>query len=315
MAGRISVTRFDTDIFKPHERHDAWRCRDWPAIGEIFETRPDPDFYNRSDRFALGPVSLHVAEMGAQTYRRTVPMARRDGIDSLIVEILCSGETAGDAAGSGTGNSVGGMVFDDLRQEHAHHSSETHTLLMTIPRLIAERNGFDVHALHGRRVSAARTALVRSTLVAIHQNLDDITVEQGGRLGQIVIDLIGVALDVDGVRAPASPADAQSTAQALAARHFIEERLGSPALSVALLCRHVGVSRSRLYRLFEAVGGVQAHIRERRLLRIQAILSAPGNRDRLADLADNWGFSDAAHLSRSFRERFGVTPSDYRNRR
>ena len=104
-------------------------------------------------------------------------------------------------------------------------------------------------------------------------------------------------------------------AQAVPARQrvecLIEERLGSAMLTVSALCRWTGMSRSSLYRLFDGDGGVQCVIRARRLARVAEELRA-GTTDKLAVVAERWGFCDAAYLARVFREVHGVTPSVYR---
>ena len=56
-----------------------------------------------------------------------------------------------------------------------------------------------------------------------------------------------------------------------------------------------------------------AYVRRRRLHRIEEELRK-GDRTSLANLADRWGFSDAAHLSRIFRAQFGMPPGEYRDR-
>ena len=95
------------------------------------------------------------------------------------------------------------------------------------------------------------------------------------------------------------------------AEQVIEERLGSAMLTVANLCRWTGMSRSSLYRLFDADGGVQAYIRDQRLARVAAELRLVTT-GRVADIAERWGFCDAAYLARVFREVHGMTPSAYR---
>jgi AraC-like DNA-binding protein len=100
----------------------------------------------------------------------------------------------------------------------------------------------------------------------------------------------------------------------LRARNEVQAHLGSPSLTVNNLCRKLGVSRSTLHRLFEAGGGVQAYIRDMRLEAARQALLNPENLERIGDLAERLGFSDAAHLSRLFKARFGETPSDCRAR-
>jgi AraC-like DNA-binding protein len=42
-------------------------------------------------------------------------------------------------------------------------------------------------------------------------------------------------------------------------------------------------------------------------------LSEKGKCASLAELADSCGFSDQSHMTRVFKERFGVTPAVYEN--
>ena len=308
----IAVQRFTTDAFAPRDRHQAWESRDWPAIGPLFESRPLGLFHNHSERFALGRLTVHLSDMGAQRYTRSQARARRDGVDTLLVELLLEGATTGEAAGLPLANSAGRMIFDDLAQAHTHVTTDTRTLLLSIPRAVATRNGIDVAALHGRSVSAEATGLLRSHLLGVRALLPRLEVAQGDRLAQVALDLIGVALDVDGLRAPAAGPEARALAAGMEARRLIEQHLGEAFLTPDWLCGQLGISRSRLYRLFEQAGGVQAHIRMRRLERIAKILTAPGNTDRIADIAASWGFHDAAHLGRAFRQQFGLTPAEYR---
>ena len=187
----IPVTRFTTDAFAPADRHEAWTRRDWPAIGPLFETVPVGTFYNRSERFALGGIVVHHSKMAAQRYYRSAAFARRDGFDGLIAEILLSGETRGVAAGRSTHNAPGGMVFNDLAQEHDHVSTDAETLLLSIPRHLAECNGLDPAALHGVRVSPTAANLVQAHLLAVQAVLPSVELTSGERLGQSLIDLIG----------------------------------------------------------------------------------------------------------------------------
>ena len=55
---------------------------------------------------------------------------------------------------------------------------------------------------------------------------------------------------------------------------------------------------------------MQAYIRGRRLEAVRLALADPAAREPIYTLAERFGFSDAAHLSRLFRARYGLTPSD-----
>jgi AraC-like DNA-binding protein len=87
---------------------------------------------------------------------------------------------------------------------------------------------------------------------------------------------------------------------------FIEQNLGSNELTPRMICRHIGVSRTQLYRLFADSSGVARYIRTRRLLKARATLISSA--DGVANVAHACGFSSHAHFSRVFKRHFGYTP-------
>jgi AraC-like DNA-binding protein len=63
-----------------------------------------------------------------------------------------------------------------------------------------------------------------------------------------------------------------------------------------------------LFRIFEREGGVANYVRDRRLLRVHALLAAPDQRRYLSRIAEDHGFTSATHFSRAFRAKFGYAP-------
>lgn len=307
---RVAVTRFSTDACAPRDRHEAWATRGWPTIGPLFDTVPAGSFHNRSERFALGAVSIHVADMAGQRYERDARLIRRGDFDQLMVSVTLGGEAHGDYGGMAVNCRPGQAVLTDLTMPNVHRSTDSHTILLTVPRLVAAEAGIEVRAMHGVTLSASRAALLRAHLLAIHQALPTLTNGPAARLGGTVVDLLAVAVESSAPGATALP-EARETARMQAAKLAIEEQLGSTRLSVDWLCSRIAVSRSALYAMFEPHGGVQAYIRRRRLEQVRLALATPEGTS-LASLAARWGFSDASHLSRAFRAQFGASPSEVR---
>ncbi len=71
-----------------------------------------------------------------------------------------------------------------------------------------------------------------------------------------------------------------------------------------------------LHRLFSSQGGTLGGcIRERRLQHCQADLADPRFLPRtITEIALFWGFSDSAHFSHCFKQRFGISPREFRAR-
>jgi acetamidase/formamidase/AraC-like DNA-binding protein len=94
----------------------------------------------------------------------------------------------------------------------------------------------------------------------------------------------------------------------------IERKLGDPDITPARVAQMEGISERYLQKLFEGTGDNFTHyLRERRLQRCWADLANPAETHRsVSDIAFGCGFSDAAHFSRSFRDRFGMSPRAFR---
>lgn len=95
----------------------------------------------------------------------------------------------------------------------------------------------------------------------------------------------------------------------------IELRLGEPGLQPEDISREQGVSRRYLDGLLKKTTGrtLADFIRLRRLERAADDLTARPE-DLTAEVATRWGFRDASHFTRLFRQRYGTTPTGYRRR-
>lgn len=98
------------------------------------------------------------------------------------------------------------------------------------------------------------------------------------------------------------------------AKEMVQHNLLSPSLGVDEICRGLGISRSRLYRLFEDLGGVVHYIRSRRLLDAHRVLAADTEDRTIVEIAAERDFLDPADFSRAFKREFGYSPKEARLR-
>lgn len=120
---------------------------------------------------------------------------------------------------------------------------------------------------------------------------------------QMLLELFG---------APPAPRALEHPAVARVVRH-IEAALPDGDVSLPALAKIAGLSESRLMHAFtEHVGlPIRPYIRWLRVRRAGELLSSGTS---ATEAAHATGFADAAHMTRTFREMFGATPSEMARR-
>jgi AraC-like DNA-binding protein len=124
----------------------------------------------------------------------------------------------------------------------------------------------------------------------------------------LVAACVGPAVEAGAVTAPAVRA-----ASLHSVKRHIDARIADPGLSTDEICRAFGLSRARLYRLFQPLGGVSEYIQARRLDRCFAELTEPARGPRrIKEIAQNFGYTSQAAFNRAFRRQFQMSPGDAR---
>jgi AraC-like DNA-binding protein len=149
------------------------------------------------------------------------------------------------------------------------------------------------------------------------QSLGDHGATDGVRLSAALIDLLIVTLAQRLDRQDAVSAATRHRALLANVQAYIDRHLANPQLSPPTIAAAHHISLRLLHKLFEAHGtSVGRWIRENRLERCRRDLLDPARSHLPASaIAFGWGFVDAAHFSRVFRETYGHPPGEYRRLR
>lgn len=95
---------------------------------------------------------------------------------------------------------------------------------------------------------------------------------------------------------------------------LIEHSFANPELTVARLAAHIGVSVRALHRLFEGQSSVGATLRAKRLDHGAHLLRHPAwATQTVAQIARECGYAADVQFRRAFRNRYGLSPRDYRS--
>ena len=156
------------------------------------------------------------------------------------------------------------------------------------------------------------SGIVGQFIRQLSENLEVLNGPSGSRLATNALDLVSTMLHAEMDMSPD-----RMKPQALLAvsvREFIDANLSDPLLSPASIAAAHFISTRHLHNVFQESGStVASWIRTRRLERIRRELRDPlHNGTSVGAVAARWGFLDAAHFSRTFRDAYGVSPSDWR---
>ena len=156
------------------------------------------------------------------------------------------------------------------------------------------------------------SGIVGQFIRQLSENLDVLNGPSGSRLATNALDLVSTMLHAEMDMTPD-----RMKPQALLAvsvREYIDANLSDPLLSPASIAAAHFISTRHLHNVFHESGTtVASFIRSQRLDGARRDLRDPLHAGKsVGTVAARWGFLDAAHFSRTFRDAFGVPPSDWR---
>ncbi|MBT2568725.1 helix-turn-helix domain-containing protein [Arthrobacter sp. ISL-85] len=156
------------------------------------------------------------------------------------------------------------------------------------------------------------SGIVGQFIRELSANLSVLNGPSGSRLATNALDLVSTMLHAE---MDISPDRMKPQAMlAVSVREYIEANLADPLLSPASIAAAHFISTRHLHNVFHESGTtVASWIRTQRLEGARRDLRDPLHAGQsVGTVAARWGFLDAAHFSRTFRDAFGVPPSEWR---
>jgi AraC-like DNA-binding protein len=298
---------------------EAWR----EAHSAVFDLAGQADQIEAFDgKHQLWSTSRSVLSESACTgisYARSPGPVRGKLLDHFGIRLVVAGTIEGAVGTRKLFASAGDLLFLDLQQsicfETSHQGAWTSDLTLWTPRSRLQSLIAEEHLLHGLVLKGGTpgAAVLGAALRSFTMHADHLTV---GEMDAIADGLVELAAKI--VASPLQGIEQSQVAAPLASfvtiRRFIDRNLLSRELGVDMIAKSFGLSRASLYRLFEPVGGIASYIRKQRLDRALQEITATGltNR-RIGPIAYRYGFKSAAVFSRTFRETYGIKPTQARS--
>lgn len=259
-------------------------------------------------KMSLGNLEL---ETTPQTIRH-----QNNRSDNIFISIILDGAVRVDQNSRSTIDKSGDIgVRDQNTAWRIEYNEQTEMVAIEIARdrlegVLGPARHFSGMTVNGDLPSAT---LARSFLCDLIRLGDQLTPDAAERMATISTDLIVASIAERMALEP--PKSLQATTTVQHAKAYIDAHLSDPELNSTQIAAAVRVSVRYLQERFREHGrDVATWIWERRLETAAQRLSDPACLHQpLGLLAYGCGFTSQAHFSRRFRDRFGMTPREYRH--
>lgn len=288
------------------------RFRD--AVAHIYTlSLPDPSEEARftlSSRTYLMPRAILMHSKGTAFIMTRGRVLAARSPDQLLIHLQLEGSCDNDWAGRRGRVEPGEVQIVDYARPFHCATTDYANVIITLARESAPAAllATEPHGLVFRRDSGA-ARLIGAAMRELYAQADSLTVSEA----EAAIDGI-VALTTACARAKlAGDESDHMKSRRKAALDYIDTHLANARLGPKEIADGAHLSRSSLYRLLVAEGGIRAMLLRRRLEQALRLLLADSKDEyALTEVAERCGFASASQFSRAFRARFGLPPRQYR---
>ena len=312
----MRTTTRDVDVSM---RYDFWREVLADTFVDLYPKRRSGDaepFAGELTGGQIGDVRLCTVTASPHEVERTPGLIRRTGGDYVFVSLLLHGSIAYEQEGRlALLEQPGQMVlYDSAKPYQVAFTKASRQVVARFPRDQITRRLPSLQRMTAFTVGGGGGVggLASGVLQSLSDRIGDVDPLMVEPLLVNVVDLVTASFrradDVERV-------EAESRLLHLArARECIRRRFADPLLTPAEVAREIGVSERYLYLLFQAEGTTPA--RTLMDVRLETARRALVNQSRgsgtMESLALAVGFKQASHFTRAFKDRFGMTPRDFR---
>ncbi|OHV72812.1 helix-turn-helix domain-containing protein [Ensifer sp. LCM 4579] len=304
--------RFSTGELPTAAQFAAWRAH----MAPLLEVRlpdgvsPDQGFPAEQTGWRLNGLLIIQQRTPAHSYARSRAMLRSSPIDHWNLGILRSGRAWTEVDRRVTETAPGDLFLRSLGYPYRGRTTEAAGVFLFMSyELLADDAGI-LEVANNSVLSGSLADLLLNYINGIEASLGVLRSEELPRIVQTIRDMV---VSCVAASVTPNPAGSETNKGMMERAHrYIHLHLNSAELTPDAICRAIGISRTRLYQLFEQSGGVLNYIRKRRLQHAYAALSDPTDTRSIAEIAEAAGFEVAANFTRAFSHEFGVSPREIR---
>ncbi|GAB5470181.1 MAG: hypothetical protein Kilf2KO_32110 [Rhodospirillales bacterium] len=302
----VPSLHIDTDQAPTEVAFEAWADTSRPFYDV---TAPDHGrgFKGAASGYLVDRVLFVTARYGRIQMARTRRHLRSQPHDFVIMHIFRSGSMTGVMEGRPFKKQAGWVTLQDFSHELRAVVEPAAVFSIVIPYDLL---GFDP----GRHppfialpAGSTEARLVTYATEAIIDSLPGVTQADAPRIAN---SYTGLLRDLLFDKADAWDREGLNDLRLQALLDYIDRHLDDPNLDRQALMRAFSIPRSSLFRLFKARGGIDHCIQQRRLFRCFDELTLRPAGIKVRSVAERYGFRNASHFNRLFKDLFYLSPSD-----
>jgi len=309
--GSVGPQRFPVRAAPVGEPFQLWHDRGSAVLGLRGVRDTLQGFQATNVLWTIGRMALSHVVIPASGTPRTRGQAWRNDADHWVIGFLLKGSMRHRSGDTAFTVLPGQLFHVSLAEAFEGERTDCEWLTLFVPRDVLRELAPALDSTNNAPIETPLSVLFRDYLLSLERRLPSMSEVDAAAVQEATHAMIAACIGHRG-GASAHPVAKMDDMRLDRIRQIIDAHLKSPTLGPKKLCRLAGISRSHLYRLFEASGGVARYIQSQRLAEIHAALSDPQKRQSIASIAEEFGFSDASTFGRAFRAEFGCRPSDVR---
>jgi AraC-like DNA-binding protein len=309
--------RLDVSVTPGNAREfDLWRSGMAPLFAmDSADSEARSSFGAQMTSYQFADVAIASGQASAATFERTAPLIARSGIDNIAVLVYAKGGCALDVEGRAAEVRAGDVCFLDLSRPVNLRAPDYESLTLILPRAALAPSLADLDGLHGQALQKSNplNTILVNHLRTLFAQAPSLSAADGRAAAKGTAALIA-AFAGPSANGRDTMARTESATSLHALRRFIEAHLYNMDMGPEFICRQLGISRAKLYRAFEPMGGVSHYILQRRLTLAYRMLIDPADADqRVGAIASRCGFGNVSVFSRAFRDAYAMSPTELRD--
>lgn len=256
-----------------------------------------------------GEVVMGRMTSSAQYFERTSNMIKKDQVDSIMLILLEKGVAHWRGHHSQFCLEEGDLFALDNHDSFRCDWSAHQQTYVVFPREILSAAGWHEPTTSLLKAEDPRTRILRQHIQSVWHEYRGGMNNWKPEVGLGLSRLAAIYFASESTSRPSSNIDSNE-ALAESIKRWIESNLHKSELDASTIAKLFYISRSRVYELFQPWGGVRTYLKARRLEKARLILERADHPISISKLAGTLGFRSLSSFSRSFHDRWGISPKE-----